>query len=240
MVGMAIPRTTILIATVLGLGGAVAVVAALNPLAELWARAFEALAGPLGIPGGVAMQGTSVLGLHTLQTPFYLLQAAPPSALMLRNVAIVAGLLLLATIVVPQRFVPLRYFLRFLILLQGISLGYFALAPAGGFPYTLPSYVAGLVGMGQVVLVLLPVILAITYYLFDISWARKLLLSILLLGHLAVMIPLQATVHAWLIARGSLLFLPPLFLVFGILVHVLVFVAFYGWGMSWPSARRRA
>lgn len=239
MLGMAIPRSTIGLAAILGVGGAAAMVAALNPLAELWARIFEALASPLGMPGGVAMQGTSILGLHTLQTPFYLLQASPPSELMLRNVAIVAAILLLVTLVIPQRFVPLRYFVRFLILLQGISLGYFALAPAGAFPYALPSYVAGLVGMGQVVLVLVPPILAVTYYLFDISWARKLLLSVLLLGHLAVMIPLQATVHGWLIARGSLLFLPPLFLVFGILVHVLVFVAFYGWGMSWPSTRGR-
>jgi len=237
MLGMAIPRDRILVAGLLGIGGAVAVVAGLNPLAELWARGFELLAGPLGMPGGVGTQGTSILGLLTLQTPFYLLEAGPPDAAMLRLVAVLAGAILVATMALPPRFVPLRYFLRFLILLQGISLGYFALAPAGSFPYTLPSYTAGLIGMGQVVLVILPVILAVTYYLFDISWGRKLLLTALLLGHLAVMIPLQATVHAWLIARGSLLFLPPLFLVFGILVHVLVFVAFYGWGMSWPSTR---
>lgn len=239
MRGMAIPRPRILLAILVGIGGAVAVVAGLNPLAEWWARSFEALAGPLGMSGGVGMQGTTILGLHTLHTPYYLLEAGPPDPAMLQLVAVVAGALLLVSLVLPHRFIPLRYFLRFLVLLQGISIGYFALAPAGSFPYTLPSYLAGLVSMGQVVLVLLPLILAVTYFLFDISWARKLLLMVLLLGHVAVMIPLQATVHAWLIARGSFLLLPPLFLAFGILVHVLIFVAFYGWGMSWPSPESR-
>jgi hypothetical protein len=153
-------------------------------------------------------------------------------------VAIVCGGLLVASVLLPQRFTPLRYFVRFLVLLQATSLGFFALAPAGSFPYTLPSYGAGLVGMGQVVLVLLPVILAVTYYLFDISWTRKVILTLLLVGHVAVMIPLQVIVHTWLIARGSLLLLPPLFLLFGILLHVLLFVSIYGWAMSCPSVRR--
>lgn len=238
MRGMAIPPRTIGLAALLGIGGALAMTVALNPLAEFWARGFEALAAPLGLEGGIASQATTILGRLTLQTPFYLVEAVPPSTEVLRLVAIIAGGVLLLTAVLPQRFTPLRYFLRFLVLLQGISLGFFALAPAGSFPYTLPSYLAGLAGVGQVVLVLLPLILAVTFYLFDISWGRKVGLTLLLIGHLAILIPLQVTVHAWLIAQGSLLLLPPLFLVFGILVHVLVFVTFYGWGMSWPSARR--
>lgn len=238
MLGMAIPPATIALALLLGIGGAVAVVAALNLLAEFWARSFELLATPLGMPGGIGVQSTSILGLHVIQTPYFLLEAAPPSVSQLRGIGIAAGVVFLVTFALPHRFVPLRYFVRFLLLLLGISAGYFALAPAGAFPYTLPSYTAGLLSMGQVVLVLLPLILAVTFYLFDISWPRKILLTLLLLGHVAVMIPLQALVHAWLIARGSLVYLPPLFLVFGILLHVMVFVAFYGWGMSWPAPRR--
>ena len=41
--------------------------------------------------------------------------------------------------------------------------------------------------------------------------------------------------HVWLIHQGSLLLQPVLFLVFGLLVEILVLVAFYGWGMSWPA-----
>lgn len=239
MAGLAITRRTILMAALLGLGSAAAVFASLNPLAELWARGFEALVGPLGLPGGVGTRIASVLGLATIQTPYLLAEAGPPSQATWRLVALVAGAVLLLSVVLPQRFTPLRYFLRFAVALQGISLGYFALAPAGSFPYTLESYTGGLLAAGQVVLLLLPVILGFTFYLFDISWTRKLLLTILLIGHLAVLIPLQVAAHAWLISRGSLLLLPVLFLLFGILVQVMVFVAFYGWGMSWPPPARR-
>jgi len=58
----------------------------------------------------------------------------------------------------------------------------------------------------------------------------------MLLVHLAVFLPLQAVVHAYVIYRGSLLTMPVLFLVFGVLLDVFVYVALYGWGMSWRSA----
>jgi hypothetical protein len=239
MAGLRVPRARVLASALLGVGGTVAVFLALNPLAEWWARLYEALAGPLGLDGGVGIRTTSVLGLQTLQTPFFLAEAAQPGPAEWLRVAIITGVVLLATFLLPQRWTPLRYFLRFAGLLQVITLAWFALAPAGSFPHTVSSYTGGLLGAGQVVLVLLPLVLTFTWYLFDIAWARKLLLAGMLLGHLAVFIPLQVMVHAWLLVRGSLLLLPPLFLLFGILAQVLVFVAFYGWGMSWPAARRQ-
>jgi len=239
MAGLAISRPTIALAAILGLGSTVAVFAALNPLAELWAQGFEALAGPLGMTGGVGTRFAAVVGRYTIQTPYLLAEAGPPDQATWRLVAVITGAVLLLSLVLPQRLTPLRYFLRFAVVLQSVSLGFFALAPVGAFPYTLPSYTGGLLAAGQVVLLLLPIILGFTYYLFDVSWTRKIVLTALLLGHLAVLIPLQVLVHAWLITQGSLLLLPVLFLLFGILVQVMVFVAFYGWGMSWrPPARR--
>jgi hypothetical protein len=238
MAGMAIPRRRILAATTVALATASAMFFALSPLAELWARTFEALVGPVGIAGGIGERYTTFFGVHTLPTPYFTAVAGDPSTPTWRMVAAITVGLVLLSFLLPQRFTPLRYFLRFLALLQTVSLAYFALAPAGSFPYTLSSYTGGLLAAAQVVLVLLPLLLGFTYYVFDISWGRKLLLTALLLGHLAIFIPLQVTVHAWLIVHGSLLVLPPLFLVFGLLLHVMVFVSFYGWGMSWPAARR--
>lgn len=238
MAGLAIPARTIVTAVVVALTIATGMFFALSPLAELWARTFEALVGPLGIAGGIGERYTTFLGMHTLPTPYFGAVAGDPSAGTWRVVAAITVAMVLLSLVLPQRFTPLRYFLRFLALLQTVSLAYFALAPAGSFPYTLSSYTGGLLAAAQVVLVLLPLLLGFTYYVFDISWGRKLLLTILLLGHLAVFIPLQVAVHAWLIVHGSLLVLPPLFLVFGLLLHVMVFVSFYGWGMSWPAVRR--
>lgn len=238
MAGLRIPRRTILLATGLALASSAAAFLSLAPLAEAWARLFEALLTPLGIPGGVAMQFTGFPGGYAIPTPYFLAGAPEPGVLTWRVLAAVTAGLVLLSLALPERFTPLRYFLRFIALLQAVSLGYFALAPAGSFPYTLASYSGGLLAAAQVVLVLLPLLLGLTFHVFDISWGRKLLLTLLLLGHLAVFIPLQALVHAWLIVHGSLALLPPLFLVFGLLLHVMVFVAFYGWGMSWPPARR--
>ncbi|MFN2324289.1 MAG: hypothetical protein ABR551_00225 [Gemmatimonadales bacterium] len=238
MVGVAIPRRRMLTATTVALAIATAMFFALSPLAELWARLFEALVGPVGIAGGIGERHTTFFGVHSLPTPHFGAVAGDPSVTTWRVVAVITAVLVLLSLVLPQRFTPLRYFLRFLALLQTVSLAYFALAPAGSFPYTLASYTGGLLAAAQVVLVLLPLLLGFTYYVFDISWGRKLLLTALLLGHLALFIPLQVTIHAWLIVQGSLLVLPPLFLVFGLLLHVMIFVSFYGWGMSWPAARR--
>jgi hypothetical protein len=41
------------------------------------------------------------------------------------------------------------------------------------------------------------------------------------------------------IARGSLLFLPTSFMLFGLLPEIMVVIALYGWGMSWPRRRPR-
>jgi hypothetical protein len=78
-------------------------------------------------------------------------------------------------------------------------------------------------------------LVAFTYFIFDFPLWQKLLLASMLLLHLAVFLPLQAVVHAWVVYRGSLLTLPMLFLVFGVLLDVFVYVALYGWGMSWRS-----
>jgi hypothetical protein len=239
MAGLAIPRERIVTAALVALGLAAGVFFALPPLAELWARGFELVLPALGVPGGVGMRYTTFFGVHALPTPYLLAGAGEPSPLTWRVLAGVAAGFILLSLILPQRFTPLRYFLRFLALLLAITLGYFALTPAGSFPYTLASYSGGLLAAAQVVLVLVPLLLGFTWFVFDVSWGRKLLLAALLLGHLAVFIPLQVMAHAWLILQGSLALLPVLFLVFGLLMYVMIFVAFYGWGMSWPPARRQ-
>jgi hypothetical protein len=52
-------------------------------------------------------------------------------------------------------------------------------------------------------------------------------------------IPLQYLLHACIL-RVSLLFLPILYLAFGPFLDVVVFIAFYSWGMSWSPKLRRS
>jgi hypothetical protein len=39
--------------------------------------------------------------------------------------------------------------------------------------------------------------------------------------------------HAYLLIKFTLLFLPLLYLIFGVMLIILACVAFYGWAMSW-------
>jgi hypothetical protein len=58
--------------------------------------------------------------------------------------------------------------------------------------------------------------------------------------HLSVFLPLQVLVHVGLVLKGSALVMPVLFLIFGLLLDVLILVAFYGWALSWPGTLERS
>ena len=77
--------------------------------------------------------------------------------------------------------------------------------------------------------------MAFVYYIFDFSLIRKIFLTVLIMVHLAVFTPLHYLVQLYIIARFSLVFMPVLYTVFGLLLEVMVFIAFYSWGMSWKG-----
>jgi hypothetical protein len=58
--------------------------------------------------------------------------------------------------------------------------------------------------------------------------------------HLALFLPLQVLCQA-LFLQKTVLFMPVLYIVFGLPVNILIIVAFYSWGMSWsfrsPNSR---
>jgi hypothetical protein len=151
----------------------------------------------------------------------------------------ISGVALAASFLLPERLLPLRYYLRFAVLIQLTAFATFALWPAS-FPYDLPRYVLSLFHIGSAFLVLLPLLLGFTYFPFDVSWWRKLLLTALCVGHIAVLIPLQVLVHVFLIHHLSLLAMPAMFLLWGILPLLFAFIALYGWAMSWPDLPLRA
>jgi len=136
----------------------------------------------------------------------------------------------------PSRFLPLAYLLRFGTLVQLTAFLYFAIRP-DSFPYELPPYLQSLFEIGSAVLVLVPIVYGFTLYPFDIAIWRKVLLTVGTVAHLAVLIPLQGTIHAFAIYHLSVLVMPSMFFLWGILLHVFVFVSFYGWGMSWPDVK---
>jgi hypothetical protein len=234
MIGLEVSRWLLVDLIVLPLMFSLAVFVLLDPLLEGWRFMLDALREPLGMPGVVATRVTEI-GPFAVAIPYFTAEAQWPAALDLRSGWILVAALAIPGMLLRGRFTPLAYLLRALAVIQLTAQVWFSSA-APPFTYALSQYVAGLLVCGVVILLLAPVLVSFTYFIFDFQLWQKLLMATMLLLHLAVFLPLQAVVHAWVLYRGSLLTMPMLFLVFGVLLDVFVYVALYGWGMSWRSA----
>jgi hypothetical protein len=236
MAGLAWTAGRLASTLLLALGGLGGFLALLPALGRFWQAGFRAgrdwlgLGVPLGeqlhgLPGGISFS----LPVLAAVTPL------PDQRVLLITGGATLGVVLLSFLL-PARFTPLRYFLRLLALVQTTALLFFAFSP-DPFPYRLEDHVFVLQSAGLVVMGLVPLLLGLTLHVFDLALWRKLLLTLLLLGHLAVFIPLKVLLHAWLILHGTAVLMPVLFLVFGLLLDVFGFVTFYGWALSWRGAR---
>lgn len=142
--------------------------------------------------------------------------------------------LVAVSLVVPRRYLPAAYLLRIAAFFQASAQVFFLLWPER-FPYGASGYVHGMLIAALAFVTLTPILLALTYYVLDFSFGRKLGLTLLVMGHMSLLIPFQYMAHALVLHHGSLLFLPILFFVFGLPLEILLFVAFYSWGVSWRS-----
>lgn len=213
---------------------AVAVVALLPLLGRAYTLFYEEVIWWVGLPAGVGTTDYQIGSLLTAPVPYLRLGAPWPARWHWIVVGGLTAVAFLLSFVLPARYLPARYFLRFVAMVQSVSLGYFAFS-SPPFLYPLPGYSAGMLAAGMAVLVLVPIVLGFAFYIFDHDLGRQLLLTLAVLGHMALLLPLQVLIHAWLSHYLSALVQPTLFFVFGLLVEVLVFVAFYGWAMSWPG-----
>jgi hypothetical protein len=150
---------------------------------------------------------------------------------------LVTGLLTLAVLgltwLLPRRHTPARALLRLLAAVQVSALLFFALSTEP-FPYRVADYLFGLMATGLIAMAAVPLLLGFTLYPLDLGWGRKVLITVLMLGHFVVLTPLLVLGHAWLVLHTGALLMPALFLGLGVLPFGLAFVAFYGWAMSWP------
>ncbi len=216
---------------VLVLGLSLAWVALLPSLGLFWQKVFLFWSRALGLHADVVMVPQSWGPLIRFSLPFLNVAAGPiPPYLWWITAAVTVGALAL-TYFTKEEMLPWIYFVRWLVLIQAASLVYFAFA-SERFPHDLPSYTVGMLLFGVILVGMLPLILALTYYLFDFSFGKKLALTLMAMIHLSVFIPLQYMLHAYIL-HSSILFMPILYFVFGPFLDVVVFISFYSWGMSW-------
>jgi hypothetical protein len=211
--------------------------ALLDGVTFFWGRVLDFWGSVLAIGGVVDPIHYELAGVIHFSIPnFQVPSALPTPFLWWVGIALVLGLVI-ASLLVPDRYLPIVYFLRIVAFFQGCAQVFFAFWPEA-FPYSASGYIHTVLVASLALISLLPLVLAFTYYILDFGVGRDAALTAAVMGHLIVMVPLQYVAHAWVLHHFSLLFLPLLFFVFGLPLSVLVFIAFYGWGVSWNNRLR--
>jgi hypothetical protein len=169
--------------------------------------------------------------LIRLQIPCLRIEPVLPG---LRVWSLAAGLtvlLFVATFLLSKRLTPIAYLIRAVLVLQATALGYFLLWPLR-FPHTPDGYMQALMTAGIGLISVVPFLFALTYYIFEFGLLKKAVLTALTMAYLALFLPFQVLMQA-LVLQKTILFMPLLYIVFGMPVSVLLIIAFYSWGMTW-------
>jgi hypothetical protein len=165
--------------------------------------------------------------------PFPKMEGIAPDARTWWSTAAVVCLLYAASYFFPQKLTPVTYFLRAVLFVQVTALLYFLLIPAR-FPHTPDSYMEGLVSYRIALISGVPALFGLSYYIFEFGLIKKIALTTLTMSYLSLFLPVQILLQAMVLEK-SVLFMPILYIVFGLPVDILIIVAFYSWGMSWSS-----
>ncbi len=210
----------------------------LPKVCHLWTRIlasgihFLPLRAELGLAGH---RWSPFLGLNI---PYLRMEPVLPSAQIWWLSCAVTLLILVVTYFLPKRLIPVIYLARGVLLVQGIALLYFAFIPAR-FPHTPDSYLAGFLTSGIGLISLIPLLFGLTYYIFDFGLLKKALLTSITMAHLTLFLPFQVLLQG-LVLQKTVLFMPVLYIVFGMPVDVLLVICFYSWGMTWSFRSENA
>jgi hypothetical protein len=126
---------------------------------------------------------------------------------------------------------PLKIIARALCLIQVTSVLYFFAFPAS-FPYTVTSHITSLLKVGFYYMMAIAPMLAVGLGILKIPATLRMAAIVAILGYFAVMLPHKALLHALILESTSVLFMPILFLCFGSLIDLMIFISLYAWLVS--------
>jgi hypothetical protein len=141
-----------------------------------------------------------------------------------------------ATFWMGDRWVPLKYLLRTLCVIQASALLFFMAVPSR-FPYTIGGHLSAMLQSGYYLMLAIPALLALGYGVLRVPLWQKFALPAALLAYFTAMLPHKVLLHALVLQHLSALFMPLLYLCFGLVFDVMVFVALYAWAVSHAPAR---
>jgi hypothetical protein len=218
----------------LALSGTLAWILLLPLVGRFWGDIFALWSAPLGFNAQVTMVPQGWGSYIQFALPCFGLVAGPASGLCWYITAGITTSAFASTFLLSDDVLPWTYLIRSFCLLQATALAYFALASAR-FPHDLPSYTVSMLVFSCILIGLVPILYAFTFYLLNFSLTQKISLTLITMVHLLLLAPHQYLLHVYLL-HGSVLFMPMLYFVFGPFLDILAFIGFYSWGMSWKSA----
>lgn len=127
-----------------------------------------------------------------------------------------------------DRQVPLKYLVRMLCVVQASALLFFMFVPTR-FPYSMAGHLAAMLNAGFYMMLAIPLLLALGWGVLRVPLHQKLLYPTLMLAYFALMLPHKALLHAVVVQHFSALYMPLLYLCFGAVLDLMVFVALYSW-----------
>lgn len=203
----------------------------LEILAVGWMAIYEFWLNKLDIVADVSLRSHDLLGAYVM-LPNISISAGVPDQETFQLVIVNTAIALTISFILPSRMLPLKYILRVLVFIQITALLYFSFV-SNEFPYSLTSHLENIMIACVYLMLVLPWVHAIVYYIFDFSWLKKISLTLFTLSFLAVFLPFLLLMHVYLVEHFSLLLLPVLYFVCGLFLLIMTCIAFYGWAMSW-------
>lgn len=165
--------------------------------------------------------------------PFPKMEGKAPDAWTWWSTTAVVCLLYTASYFFSKKLTPVTYLLRAVLFIQVTAQMYFLLMPAR-FPHKPDSYMEGLVSYRIALISAVPALFGLTYYIYKFDLIKKIALTTLTMTYLSLFLPVETLLQA-VVLEKSVLFMPILYIVFGLPLDILIILAFYSWGMSWPS-----
>jgi hypothetical protein len=149
--------------------------------------------------------------------------------------ALACGALWGYSIWLPRERLPLIYFVRLLVLVQASSLVFFYAWPQS-LPTTVANFLTDVFRQSAGLMLLMPTLFALTLYLFALPWWAKYGATVAALFFMVLFVPLQVACDAWILQMGGILFMPTLYLFFGLLPQVVALTGVYSFALSFlPS-----
>lgn len=218
----------------LTLFGTVSWIILLPAVGRFWGRIFAFWGAHLGLKSNVILVPQGWGSRLHFALPCFGLSAGAAGGSAWWITCIVTLAAFCASFLLSDEGLPWAYLIRAFCLLQATAVFYFALESAR-FPHDLPGYTVSMLVFSCILIGLVPVLYAFTYYLFNFTFAQKFFLTLVTMIHLVLFVPHQYLLHVYLL-HGSVLFMPLLYFVFGPFLDILAFIGFYSWGMSWNAA----